>query len=90
MYLNDDDIRKFYRIWFGILEYTNQKYEVAPNLKLVDAARPIKPADVVPVRNVLWENDSIIDEYIRKIQMALMKMKFVFYPDGKPEFLESS
>lgn len=66
MYLNEDDIRKFYRIWFGILEYTNQKYKVAPKLKLVGDAKPIKPADVVPIRNVLWENDSIIDEYIKK------------------------
>ncbi|MBA1336805.1 MAG: hypothetical protein HPY66_3241 [Firmicutes bacterium] len=64
MHLNKDDIRKFYRIWFGILEYTNQKYNVASKLKLLGATKPINPNDVVPVRNALWEHDNIIDEYI--------------------------
>ena len=53
MCLNEDDKRKFYRIWFGVLEYTNQKYKVVPKLKLVGVAKPIKPAEVVPVRDAL-------------------------------------
>lgn len=83
MYLNENDIRKFYRIWFRILEYTNQKYEVAPKLKLVGTSRPIKPADVIPIRNVLWENDSIIEEYIKKNPYGLDEDEIVILTSWK-------
>lgn len=64
MHLNETDSSRFYKIWLGILEYTNQKYKTAPKLKAIRSAKSINPAELVPIRDVLWENTEIIDKFI--------------------------
>ena len=66
MHLLQSDSSMFYKIWLGILEYTNQKYKAAPKLKAIKTAKAINPAELVPIRDVLWQNTVIIDEFIQK------------------------
>jgi hypothetical protein len=71
MYLNEQEKRIFYRIWLGLLDYTNQKHQINPKLEFMNNSKAIKPVDVAPVRNKLWENDTIINEYVMKNPMQL-------------------
>lgn len=64
MHLNEIDSSRFYKIWLGVLEYTNQKYKAAPKLKGIRTAKSINPAELVPIRDVLWQNTGIIDKFI--------------------------
>lgn len=64
MHLNETDSSRFYKIWLGILEYANQEYKTAPKLKAIRSAKSINPAELVPIRDVLWENSEIIDKFI--------------------------
>jgi hypothetical protein len=64
MYLNNTDIARFYKIWMGILDYTNKKYKVAPKLKEIKTPMSLNPADLVPIKDLLWKNSEIIDQFI--------------------------
>lgn len=63
-YLGNDDIKKFYRIWFGLLEYVNGKYKVSPGLNFSEISKSVELKKVLPVRDRVWGNDSLIDEFI--------------------------
>ena len=65
MHLNENDSSRFYKIWLSILEYTNQKYKVVPKLKVIRKSNSINPVELVPIRDILWENTGIIDEFIQ-------------------------
>jgi len=66
MHLSESDSSRFYKIWLGILEYTNQKHKTAPKLKAIRTANSLNPAELVPIRDVLWQNTEIIDEFIQR------------------------
>ena len=64
MNLNEKDSRRFYNIWFNLLDYTNDKYKVAPNIIDLSDANNINPNDIAPIRNKLWSDKSILEEVI--------------------------
>ena len=60
---SDKDL--FYKLYFGLLEYTNRKYRVVPKLKIYEA-KGLDPAILYKVIDKLWKNiDENIDEFIQ-------------------------
>lgn len=66
MYLSKENAELFYKIWLGLLSYVNKKYNVEPSLGEMKSPKGLDIQKVGKVRNKLWEDKSIFDEYIEK------------------------
>lgn len=61
--LSKKDIKLFYKLYFGVLEFTNRKYHVVPGLKIYEAKK-LDPRILVGVINEFWsKKDSILLEF---------------------------
>jgi|LSQX01.3.fsa_nt_gb hypothetical protein len=63
--LNPAETKEFYEIWFGLMAFINKKEKIiGVNIK---AEYPNRVSDVLihKVREHLWENPDLIDEYIQ-------------------------
>lgn len=63
MVLSPEDAKLFYRLWFPLLDYVNEKKKVN-DLKDIATAEELDPAKVKEIANVLWNDTGIIDEYL--------------------------
>lgn len=62
-HLSKKDVDLFYKLYFGILEFTNRKYHVVPGLKIYDAKK-LDPRILVDVIDKFWsKKDSILMEF---------------------------
>lgn len=66
MKLTQEDGKLFYKMWFPLLDYVNEKKKVNRNLKDMAHAEMLDPMEVMEVADALWEDVKIIDEYIEK------------------------
>lgn len=64
MYLSEDEVQIFYKLWLSLLEYTNNKYKINSKIKKLVSAKSINPQDLIPIKNKLWEDKNLIDEYL--------------------------
>ncbi len=55
---------EYYKIYFGLLEYTNNKYKVNNNIKKIYKQEGINPEDLIPINDYLWDNKQILNEFI--------------------------
>lgn len=62
--LGAKEARYFYKMYMRLLDFVNHKYNVVDEHHLATATS-VDPADQIKVRNKLFENLSIIDEYIK-------------------------
>ena len=63
--LNSKDTDLFYKIYFALLEFTNRKYKVKPNLKIYNQ-KQIDPTNIIDIIVKFWlEKDIIIKEFIK-------------------------
>ena len=64
-HLSNSDAKLFYKLYFGILEYTNKKYKVRPKLKIYKQ----KGVDLTEINYVIdkfWKvKDEVIEEFIK-------------------------
>ncbi|MFW5669693.1 MAG: hypothetical protein ACOCM4_10685 [Acetivibrio ethanolgignens] len=66
MVLTEVQAKLFYDLWIPLLDFVNRKYKLCKDFYGMDSPKGL-PLDVV--RNIsgkLWENTSVIDEYISK------------------------
>ena len=62
-HLSKDDTELFYKLYFGILEFTNRKYQIIPGLKIYKPKK-IDPTVLVDVIEAFWDKkDSILFEF---------------------------
>ncbi len=61
MKLSQDDVALFYDIFFKLIDYTNDRYQVVPGLEKASGAEDVNPLAITPVRDKLWENDDVIN-----------------------------
>lgn len=66
MNLETQDIRRFYRIWMQLLDYTNKKCKVAQNIGKLSDKKTVNAEEIYPIRERLWQDDSVLDECIAK------------------------
>lgn len=63
----EKDVNLFYRLYFALLEYTNNKYKIVPNLKKIYKRKNLNPYDISLIKEKLWEDkENIIDEFIKE------------------------
>lgn len=64
MRLSKDDSALFYSLFFPLLEYVNKKYKVNRKVKMIVNAKSLNPNAVKEIADKVWEDVSIIDDYL--------------------------
>lgn len=64
MKLTQEDAARFYDVFFKLIDYTNDRYQVIPGLKNTSGAMDVDPAAIIPVRDKLWESDDVINRIV--------------------------
>lgn len=57
--LSKEDAKLFYKIYFGLLEFTNNKYKIRPNYKIYNK-KGINPYEINDIIDIFWKNKDII------------------------------
>lgn len=77
--LSRSDCTLFYETWYGLMGFINeQKKIISERIKPI-YPNPVSDEKVYKVREALWENPKIIDDYIATVKL----------PDDKVELLQS-
>lgn len=56
----------YYKLYFGLLDYTNKQYKLVPELKKIYKQEGLNSQLLIPIDKYLWEHKEIIDEFIGK------------------------
>lgn len=66
-HLSDQEVTLFYKLYFGLLYYTNQKYRINPQIKNLHKPVGINPHDIREIVEKFWmEKDKLISEFMKK------------------------
>lgn len=76
MYLGEQDASMFYKTWLGLLEFTNQRLQIVPELTEMKNAKVLNPQEVLQIRNKLLENENLLEEYLHQYGTALTVREF--------------
>lgn len=61
--LSKEDAKQFYKIYFGLLEFTNNKYKINPHIKIYNH-NGINPYEISDIVDKFWKNkEAIILEF---------------------------
>jgi len=60
------ETERFYRIWWALLSFVNQQRRLIPDLPTQPAPGSIQPADAANIRNALWADDALREDFIAK------------------------
>ncbi|MHB1455212.1 MAG: SEC-C metal-binding domain-containing protein [Saccharofermentanales bacterium] len=77
--LTDSECVLFYVTWYGLLGFVNKKKNVIRSVIKPIYPNPIGDDQILRVRDVLWENTRLIDDYLRSEKL----------PEDQTELLES-
>lgn len=65
--LSSKDADLFYKLYFALLEYTNNLYNINTRIKKIYKQNGINPAYLIDIINKLWEcSDEIINNFIKE------------------------
>ncbi len=67
MTLSTEDGQLYYKLWFPLLDYVNEKYKVNENLAKMAEAKSLNPNEVKTVADKLWDDVTVIDEYLSSL-----------------------
>lgn len=81
MTLSKEDGHLYYELWFPLLNYVNEKYGINPKLKKMANAKKLNPNDVKEIADKLWDDVSIIDEYL--------ELYSGYLPEGHKDIIRS-
>lgn len=76
MYLGEQDAIVFYRNWLRLLEFTNQRYQIYPGLTEMVNAKMLNPQEVLQIRNKLWEDETLVEEYLQQYGKTMTMREF--------------
>ena len=62
--LTPDQITRFYHLWFGMLQNTNEKYKLAPTMLGKDFHQGIKTEDAGKIAKFIWTHPNVFDEFL--------------------------
>ena len=66
MILQSDEAEQFYRIWWALLSYVNQKRDVVKDWPTDPKQTGVKVAQAVKVRDALWTDSSLREQFLRE------------------------
>lgn len=75
--LSADECKLFYEIWYGLMGYVNEWKNVVRAKIKPEYPNPVSDVIVHKVREVLWENPELIDEYIRETELPQEKIEIL-------------
>lgn len=64
MTLKENESETFYKLFMSLLEYTNKKFKIDEDIPALRTPKDAEPSKLLPIRNKLWEDNTVIDEYI--------------------------
>lgn len=70
MTLEKQDAELFYQLWFPLLDFVNQKYQVCPGAGTIDRNRGVDAADAKKVANYLWSHTEVLQEYLAQADLS--------------------
>ncbi|MCI6266567.1 MAG: hypothetical protein MR598_06975 [Erysipelotrichaceae bacterium] len=63
--LNKKEVKTFYKVYFALLEFTNQKYQVNSKIKKIYKQNKVNPANIIEIVDKFWNcKEVIIDEFM--------------------------
>lgn len=65
MNLSPVEVERFYSVWIPLLRFVNERRRVAPGV-VFGGPRPVDPEVAVRVRDALWAEDSLLDDFLRE------------------------
>lgn len=71
MILQLQETERFYRIWWALLSFVNVQRHLVPDLPVQPAPGSVKPADAMKIRDALWADDALLDQFIAENPAAL-------------------
>ncbi|MEQ8676448.1 MAG: hypothetical protein RLP44_21915 [Aggregatilineales bacterium] len=66
MHLTPQEVERFYGIWFPLLHFVNEQKNLIPSFPSKWKESPATPEMALPLRNALWEDDKLREEFISK------------------------
>lgn len=57
---------EFYELYFALLEYTNDKFKISEEIKKIYRQKNLNAEKLLPIDKYLWENKTIIDDFIKE------------------------
>jgi len=64
MILSEEDGKLFFKLWYPLLDYANKKYNIEPKLLGIANIKNPEYKGIKNISNKIFENTSIIDEYL--------------------------
>lgn len=71
--LSSDECKLFYETWYGLMAFVNEKEAVIKDKIKPEYPNQVSDRKTHKVREVLWENPSLISEYINKSELTQEK-----------------
>ncbi|HAZ37545.1 MAG TPA: hypothetical protein DEF85_03715 [Clostridiaceae bacterium] len=72
--LSSEECRLFYEIWYGLIGFVNERKSVIKAKIKPEYPNTVSDIMVHKVREVLWENPELIDEYISETELPQEKI----------------
>jgi hypothetical protein len=66
MCLPTHEVDRFYKMWFSLLRFANEKLKIVPNLSPKGPEDSIASKHAIKVRDALWKNEAILDQFIEE------------------------
>lgn len=81
--LHPKDCDLFYKLYFALLEYTNQEYKINATLKIYKN-KYLNPQDLYPIVNKFFENkETIVDKVVKENPYKLNRLELECLKDFK-------
>ena len=71
MILDSQDVKRFYNIWWSLLKFVNAQRKVLSKFETPPIAKSVKPERAVKIRDVLWKEDALLDQFISENPIKL-------------------
>ena len=64
MILERKDTDLFYSLWFPLLNFANNRYQVCTEMDTIEFGKSVDMRDAKTIANYIWEHTDVIDEYL--------------------------
>jgi len=58
------DTDLFYSLWFPLLDFANNRYQVCPDIGAIEFGKSVDMRYAKTIANYIWEHTEVIDEYL--------------------------